>query len=339
MARLYGVSHVCSHGTVTEGFRQVLMPLGLLEGFVDLSFVPRADDPVPGGALSPDAIYTGPLGQMEVMRQSARHVRRWVMVAPNGSKLPTGLIRELDRTATDLLAPSEWAATVLRRESQLPVLVVPHGVSDEYFPVDPPSPVEQRYPDQFLVVHFSTSDTLRKGTRELVEAWRSAELGQRGGLLALVLDDPHALKWRDLRHEESIHVMERYSSSPKSFRHLASSVHLIAQPSRGEGFGLVPLEARCCGCPVLMSAATGHAEHVGSFADGCQVVPHGPEATIDEAPGATAPTIAVEDLTEALLEAHAHWRELKQNAVRRAASLREEWKWQKKLQPLVKQLT
>jgi glycosyltransferase involved in cell wall biosynthesis len=41
---------------------------------------------------------------------------------------------------------------------------------------------------------------------------------------------------------------------------LYASAHCYLQPSRGEGFGLMPLQAIAQGCPTILTAAHGHAE-------------------------------------------------------------------------------
>lgn len=338
MARLYGVTHVCSQSTVTLGFRQALSAAGKLEGLVDLSFVPRAEEQAPGGAFSQDALYTGPLQRVSVMIQNARHERRWVLVAPNATRLPSRLKQLLERDATHLLAPSKWAAKVLQEQVQLPVVYAPHGIGPEFFP-EPVQPSQASFESgNFGVLHYSTSQGQRKATRELVEAWRQVkkDLGEKAWL-CLVLDDPNAILWRDLRDDPNrVLLVPRHNHRHADFRQLVSIAHLVAQPSRGEGFGLVPLEARACGCPVLMTSCTGHEDHAGDTDQGCVVVPHYyPEEEVGEGPGALAPTVEAADIAEGLLTAHHCWRELKDNALAHAAELKEEWSWEKKLSELM----
>jgi len=336
MARLYGVTHVSSHGTVTLGFARALALAAKLDGLVDLTGIPSDDDEPVGGAQSRDAIFTGALDRMGIMSCNARHERRFVLVAPNSSVIPKRLGEDLDRHATHILAPSAWAHDVLRALCpKHPVAVAPHGVSANLKPRTSQPCFAERDQQSFVVFHYSTTNGERKATRELVEAWRKvhSDLGPNAHLYC-VLNQPASLQWSDLRDSKrNVWLVNRYDHNDAAFCDLMARIHLVAQPSRGEGFGLVPLEARAAGCPVLMTGCTGHAEHVGSREDGCVVVPSGSYTTIDDGPGAEAPAVKVDDIAQALLEAHRDWLTLKHNALARAESVGRKWSWEKKLAP------
>ena len=116
--------------------------------------------------------------------------------------------------------------------------------------------------------------------------------------------------------------------SPAGAAALYRNHDLVCQPSRAEGFGLVPLEARCCGVPVCITACTGHAEHIDSDMPGVVIVPHGPTELIDDGPGALAPTVDELDIACALDICYNRRVELKAQALAAAAALRQRWSWE-----------
>src|SRR5690606_16992598 len=77
-----------------------------------------------------------------------------------------------------------------------------------------------------------------------------------------------------------------------------------AQPSRAEGFGLVPLEARVAGVPVVTTACTGHQDHVTEGSRGVVIVDSGADAPIDDGPGAMAPAVRAASVADALRVAY-----------------------------------
>lgn len=330
MARLYGVTHVSSHGTVTNGFAAAMRRAGKLEGLVEVNMPREIDDDPVGGGAAHSAVFTASLDMCFRMRQNASHQKRYVMFAVNSNRVPNRVLEGVEYFATDLLAPSTWNQRVLSELSKLPVHLAPHGVDAALRPAqDQPC----RRDPVFRVMHYSTSARARKGTRPLVQAFRNVMRGRKAEL-TLVLDAHQSLLWRDLhRPNEGVTVTSRRNHTTDTFINDMAHTHLVAQPSRGEGFGLVPLEARCCGTPVVMTDCTGHADH--AHGKGVVIVETGELSDIDDVPGALAPSLSVEAIEMALDQAYRGWNDLKTLAMQEAAQLREEWTWEKKLESLI----
>jgi glycosyltransferase involved in cell wall biosynthesis len=134
--------------------------------------------------------------------------------------------------------------------------------------------------------------------------------------------------------EGTVRFLDRLDANVERMNIIYQECHLVCQPSRGEGFGMVPLEARAAGVPVLMTTCTGHAEHAGprSHPDdrlGVIEVDTGELAPIDDGPGALAPSLDVKTLYVALVGARADWLAYKQDTVQAAAGLSERWSWRR----------
>jgi glycosyltransferase involved in cell wall biosynthesis len=67
-----------------------------------------------------------------------------------------------------------------------------------------------------------------------------------------------------LQHGERVVEMERVSDP--ELRALLEAAAVLVSPSRYEGFGLPPLEAMACGCPVIASGIPAHREILGDAA-------------------------------------------------------------------------
>jgi glycosyltransferase involved in cell wall biosynthesis len=347
-ARLYSRAiGQSSQAQVSRGFREALQAAGALAGEYAMDIEPLPEEPARPGAAAPHGIWTAPLAHLQTLRQAGRHARRWVMVAPNSTWMPPGLLSLLEATATGLLAPSGWAAEVLRELTPFPVTVVRHGVHPE-LTVAQPTTVKLLGMDytlgRFRVGHFSTSERQRKGTRELIAAWEL--LQQRQALpssaqLFLVLDAPaetQLILEFEGKFPPGVVLRSRLNLPAGSMAPMLQSLHLVCQPSRGEAFGLVPLESLACGTPVVATACTGHSEYLSPSTPGAVVVEHGPTGPIDDGDGAWGPTVSPDAIAAAVEIGYQRWTELKVAASQHAGSVQTAWAWPQVLGPFIEQM-
>ena len=315
--RLYGLaSGNTSFARVTAGMREGLEACGELAGFVP---VDRLDDDeaVYDGFGAPIGVFVGPPPLVGAMLSRGMHRRRYCLLPPNSSWMPEALVRAVRKQVTDLLGPSRFACDVLRSYAErrlvnekgealrTGVSLWQHGVSSA-FAWKPLSPELRGKP--FTAIHFASTARQRKGTAEVIQAWTNLVLRRALGslpTLRIVLDGPEKA-FADLVAQDVGIVVERPLNLPAAaMADLYRSVHVVVQPSRGEGFGLCPLEARCCGAVVVATACTGHAEYLSPLDYLC--VKTGELAPIDDGPGAMAPSLRVEDVARALNNAFTLW--------------------------------
>lgn len=355
-ARLYGRMHGwSSHAQVSRGFDLVLRETGLLAGVYPVDETADLDDEPHPGAGARSGIFTGPPSMVIKMTQGSAHKARYGMLAPNSTVVELPMLKAYAAACTHVLTPSLWATGILTPKFDVPVLTAPHGVRDEFCPATEREGFAARQPpaEGFLVLHLSTSCKGRKGTFELLEAWRlllDEKAIPEQSLLTLVLDNlaMRSLEiWLEANARElppRVNLMRRMGlgrgGSPEVMRGLYSAYHVVCQPSRGEAFGCVPLEARACGVPVVATNCTGHSEHMRGVgeADGVVVVPSGDLGPLDDLPGAEAPKLSVQAVACALEKAYLGWSELDMAARRKAGSVRRAWSWQVQLAPLMRRL-
>lgn len=350
--RLYGrtVGHG-SHAQVTAGFASALREADLLAGLVAFDRDAPPDSPQPGGAMAPSAVFTGPLGFLQAMRRGASHRDRYAMVAPNSSQLPGGLVLALEQLCTEILVPSGWAQSVVEEHTSLPVRVVPHGVAAGFAPDENLRTVcwEGYRRGEFSILHLSSSERERKGTRALLEAW--GMLMERGELpseakLRLVLDLEAVSKTMAWMAEQTgaglslsnVVLTVRLDADPARLSQLYGQHHIVCQPSRGEGFGMVPIEALVCGVPIVATGCTGHSEWFLPGTAGAVRVEHGPDAEIDDLPNALAPSVSPDAIAASLRFAYSNWQTLDMAAGLAAQEQRNTWAWSKQLAPFIQHL-
>ena len=99
----------------------------------------------------------------------------------------------------------------------------------------------------------------RKGSDLVIEAFRKVFDGR-------VADGPaprlfvHSAKASEFPRDERIHLITGKLTDEEEVA-LYGLAHVYVQPSRGEGFGLRPLQAMAQGCPTIATNAHGHAAY------------------------------------------------------------------------------
>jgi glycosyltransferase involved in cell wall biosynthesis len=357
--RVYGaVRAEHSFGQVTRGMIRALRSMGELAGVWPLDVEPDSYEDT-GGDGAPIALIFGPPTGLMAAHRVGAHKSHWLLLAPNSDSLPSGLSEYMTQPSATLprglltgglLAPSAWAACVLRKHVPgRPVVVAPHGVTPEVHKPDAAlrADARSRYREgAFDVLHMTSSETERKGTRQLLRAWKDAlriNALPTFAQLHIVMNPTqlNRVKWwcADLGlTDQQVVVHPGLAYSQETIAQMYGAMHVVCQPSRGEGFSLCPLEALACGVPIVATSCTGSSEWFGGGLPGAVVVRHGPLAPMDDFPGSMAPGVDYIAIRDALAEAVSLWPHLADAAEQHAETLRSEWSWEKKNPPALRRL-
>lgn len=199
-------------------------------------------------------LYNYPYGVIS-MRSDVRLI--YTMFESN--KLPEEWADYLNM-ADEVLVPSKWCQDVFAK-SGVKSTVVPLGYNDRTFTfIDRTVPVESGTPFTFL--HYD-SFNLRKGWAEVFQAF-TEEFSQ---------DDSVRLILKTAQNAVTIPIMKSVypqidtvtGTIPENeLIDLLASAHCMVYPSRGEGFGITPLEAMATGMPAIIPNEHGISEYFNS---------------------------------------------------------------------------
>lgn len=345
MIRLYG-HHSGSFRQVTDGLTLAFQEHQALSGV----YIPEEqgfDSIDPGGAAAPVAVVVGDPLRAKITHSLGLHREVWLMLAPNSQGIPTRMREELAGDIystihqarvpllTGFLSPSTWAKSVL--EEAFPNhqhTLCPHGVFN-WFKLD----LEQRFAARqefadgaFQCLHVASTNLSRKGTEPLLRAWQRFSAHVPHATLDVRANPRYSGDIQQLVKEfgceGSVRVLLGQNSNAARWVQELGSYHLVVQPSRAEGFGLVPLEALALGVPVAITACTGHLQYLSDKAlPAVSVIEHGPLEESDDYWGAQAPSVKCERILSALFSAYGNWSQLHDMAILRAAELSDGNSW------------
>ncbi|MEI6213340.1 MAG: glycosyltransferase family 4 protein [Desulfuromonadales bacterium] len=153
-----------------------------------------------------------------------------------------------------VIAVSKHLADRLSEHFDANVTVVENGVDTEKFFRDPDPELVESKENRKSVILFSRKDhrkgfdigcsvvtRLTESHRDMFEIWTVGE--QSDGMFPGIV------------HRDFGYVGE------EKLRQLFSSADMFLYPSRHEGFGLMPLEAMACRCPLVTTTAVPYAKH------------------------------------------------------------------------------
>jgi glycosyltransferase involved in cell wall biosynthesis len=365
MIAVYGhLQGEASFSQVTRGIRRAASHWNILAGVVAIDV--EGDD-ILDGLDAPVSLNCGTPPALLMAHRLGLHKEHWLMLAPNGETFPDSFMEGLTKPSEicpnglldgGLLTPSRWGAGVLKRHfPDHEIIVAPHGVMPEvhYVREKQRDVARQDYEDgRFYCLHLASGETERKGTAKLVEAWGLAKrrkLISEHAILVAVVPPPELNKLRFLGHKANLREADMLAvpgfglDQRGVVETLYSPSHIICQPSRGEGFGMVPLEGRACGVPVVATDCTGHSEHmVDSLphmrgpAPGAVIIATGDSEPMDDFRGSMAPSLRVEDIAESLGNAYENWKDLDDAARNTAPDVQEHWTWERRNAGALKRL-
>lgn len=208
--------------------------------------------------------------------------------------------------------PSSWVAEAFIRAGANPrkIMVMPHGLHPVYAKA-----CHTSFPPagkiRFLHVAGAAAFRERKGTLELIAAFGQL-VQDRGKGISLRLRcgslDP------DIRNAvlatgvpEAFDIVTDKPLQPAHMRAFYCEGHVaLVLPSRAEAFGLCALEARSLGIPVILTKASGHAQHAEAWDTFIHhEVPDTP-CRVNGIPGGMAPGVTAVDIYDAMQEFLAH---------------------------------
>lgn len=199
-------------------------------------------------------LYSYPTGITQM-----RSEVRLIMTMFESDRIPEDWPEYLNM-AEEVIVPSKWCADVFAK-SGVNATVVPLGYNDRAFKfIDRPIPVENDAP--FTFIHYS-SFNIRKGFPEVFQAFNDEFKNSEPVRLILKHTDRRPLIPVMKDQYPNIEVISGQVTESELSDLLGRS-NCMVYPSRGEGFGITPLEAMATGLPAIVPNAHGISEYFNS---------------------------------------------------------------------------
>lgn len=161
------------------------------------------------------------------------------------------------KLAQEVIVPSRWCQKVFK-DAGVDTTVVPLGYNDEYFKyVDRKIPKESG--EVFTFINYDAFK-YRKGFKEIFEAFNEEfKTSENVRLIMKTSNDTTPVPVMKNQYP-NIDVVTG-NLPQKELADLLSQAHCMVYPSRGEGFGITPLEAMATGLPTIVPNAHGISEY------------------------------------------------------------------------------
>lgn len=221
-------------------------------------------DGIREAAYATDGVRTG-LAKVACWLSVPTHARGWykeqvpmLLTMWEATRLPETFRSNLDAFET-VMVPSDHNVELFSKYHP--------NVQACYLGVDPRQWffIPRKAPTTFFNFLIGGSGP-RKGTDLAYRAFRTVfrSWPKDGPIPRLIMKNPRGEQF----HGEGIEVISGKISAHAEVD-LYANAHCYLQPSRGEGFGLQPLQALAQGCPTILTAAHGHASfaHLGHGLD------------------------------------------------------------------------
>lgn len=161
------------------------------------------------------------------------------------------------KLANEVLVPSRWCQKVFAKAG-VKTTVVPLGYnSDAFTYINRKIPVEED--GVFTFIHYD-SFNVRKGFMEIVQAF-SEEFGHNEPVRLILKTVRESSPFPILKSEYPNITVMRGKLSERELWELLGTANCMVYPSRGEGFGITPLEAMATGLPTIIPNAHGMSEY------------------------------------------------------------------------------